>query len=186
MSYGRNFEFRVPPVHGQRGGRYVLPKSAPADLLIGVPVKATGDVDSEKRLEVALATGAQAPIKGQSGILVYELDPGVGLAGVDPLVTTYSDFNMAPRGRAVQVVSGDMVKVCYRNTEDRTFLATREYAGITMFDETPAPQPGDYLTPGVGDDSAGFWAITANAAQAWLVVEGYDDLRHEVEARFIF
>ena len=50
-SYGRNFEFRVPPVHGERGGRYVL-DSESDDLPIGVPLVATGDqVQALQRLD---------------------------------------------------------------------------------------------------------------------------------------
>lgn len=186
-SYGRNFEFRVPPVGGQRGGRYVLPADAAADLPIGVPVKVSDDPDANGLLPVELATGAQAPVKGQCGIIVYEADPGAsGLAGFDPGLTTYSDIDKAPRGRAIQVVSGDMVKVVLRNTEDRLFLNARQYEGRTIFDESPAPAVGDFLTPGVGTDTDGYWAINATAANAWLIVESYDAARHEVEARLAF
>ena len=187
-SYGRNFEFRVPPVHGQRGGRYVLPSDADADLVIGVPIKviAADGQDDSGRLPVELATGAQAPTKGQTGILVFEADPSLAFAGTDPALTTYSDIDKAIRGQGVQLVSGDSVKIVLRNTEDRTFLNTRQYEGRTMFDEDPVPVVGNYLTPGVGDDTGGYWAITGTKSNAWLVVEGYDADRHEVEARFIF
>lgn len=187
-SYGRNFEFRVPPVHGQRGGRYVL--AGDDALPMGVPVKANLDQrdDLTGALEVELATGAQNPVKGQCGILVYELDPGIGLGGVDPVLTTYSDYDTAPVGKMVQVVSGDMVKVVFRNTEDRTFLQTRAYAGRVMVagaGATPTVAVGDYLTPGTGDDDAGYWA-EGNATNGWLVVESVDVDRGEVEARFKF
>lgn len=185
-SYGRNFEFRIPPVHGQRSGRFVIPSDATAGIVIGAPVKwITTDDAIDGRLPVELATGAQAPTKGTSGILVYELDPGIGLGGVDPLLTTYSDFDTAPVGRAVQVVSGDQqVKVVFRNTEDRTFLNTREYAGRTMVAGTPAV--GDLLTPGTGNDSAGYWAVNTTATNGWLRVTGVDDDRGEIEAVFVF
>lgn len=189
-TYGRNVEFRVPPVHGQRGGRYVLPADADADLPIGVPVKVTGDTEEALTgaLAVELATGAQAPVKGQCGILVYEADPGTAFAGTDQALTTYADIDKAPRGKMVQVVSGDMVKVVLRNTEDRTFLGSREYAGRTMvagLGATPTLEVGDYLSPGAGDDEDGYWA-SSNAANGWLVVERVDAARNEVECRLNF
>lgn len=189
-TYGRNFEFRVPPVHGERGGRYILPSDAAADLPIGVPVRVADGAtpDSSGRLPVALATGAQAPKKGLSGILVYEADP-TAFAGDDPYLTTFSDKDKAPRGKAVQVVSGDRVKLVLRNTEDRTFLESRDYAGRTIvagLGATPTLAVGDFLTPGTGNDDAGYWAETADAANAWLVVENVDATRGEVEARVNF
>lgn len=181
-TYGRNFEFRVPPYHGQRGGRYVIPRDAAADVVIGAPVLWNGeDTDVNGLMPVELATGASAPVKGQAGVLVYEGDT---LSGLDPLLNGISDIDRAPRGRQVQVVSGDMVKVVFRNTEDRLFLNSRNYTGRTMFAGTPAV--GDFLTPGAGTDQDGYWAVAAAAAEAWLVVESYDDARNEVEARFVF
>lgn len=190
MTYGRNLAFRVPPLHGQRGGRYVLPADAAADLPLGVPVRvAPGAVaDSMGLLPVSLATGASAPVKGQSGLLLYEHAPAA-FAGVDPALTTYSDVDAVPRGKAVQVISGDMVKVVFRNTEDRTFWNTRNYTGRTMvagLGATPTLQVGDMLTPGTGNDDAGYWAETGSAANAWLIVERVDAARGEVEARFAF
>lgn len=187
-TYGRNFEFRVTPHGGQRGGRYVLPVDAPEDLPIGVPVQvADGAVaDAMGLLPVALATGAQEPKKGLSGIVLYEHGPGLG---GDLVLDTYSDRDTVPRGRACQVVSGDAVKVVFRNTEDRTFLQTRDYAGRVMvagLGATPTLVVGDFLTPGTGDDTAGYWAETANAAEAWLVVENVDAARGEVECRLAF
>lgn len=189
-TYGRNFEFRVPPHGGQRGARYVLPTSAPADLPIGVPVRvADGAVPDEMgRLPVALATGGQAPKQGLSGILLYEHAPAA-FAGDDPNLTTYSDKDTVPRGRGVQVIAGDRIKVVFRNTTDRTFLQTRDYEGRTIvagLGATPTLAVGDYLTPGTGDDTAGYWAETGTAANGWLVVESVDADRGEVECRLNF
>jgi hypothetical protein len=189
-SYGRNFEFRVPPMHGQRGARYALPPDAAADLPIGVPVVVAdgADADDMGLLPVALATGAQAPKPGLAGIVVYEHAPAA-YAGDDPFLTTFSDKDTVPRGKACQVVAGDRVKVVFRNTEDRTFLTVRQYEGRTMvagMGATPTVAVGDYLTPGAGNDTAGYWTETANAAQAWLVVERVDPDRGEVEARMAF
>jgi hypothetical protein len=189
-TYGRNFEFRVTPFGGQRGARFVLPADAPADLPIGAPVRvadgATPDING--LLPVALATGAQPPKEGLSGILVYEWAPAA-FAGSDPYLTTYSDKDTAPRGRAVQVVSGDRIKVVFKNTVDRLYLNTREYPGRTIvagMGDTPTLAVGDLLTPGAGTDVGGYWAETAVAADAWLVVEFVDAARQEVEARFVF
>lgn len=184
-SYGRNFEFRVPPVHGQRGGRYVL--AGDTDLPIGVPVIVDGDQDDSLTgaLPVVLATGAQAPVKGQCGILVFE---HIDLNYLDPEYSSYSDRDTAPVGKMVQVVSGDMVKVVFKNTEDRTFLQTRNYTGRTMvagLGATPTLAVGDYLSPGTGDDTDGYWA-ESNATNGWLVIEQIDAARGEVEARFNF
>lgn len=187
-SYGRNFEFRVPPQGGQRGGRYVL--ASTADLPIGVPVVVADGADPDTSLTgalpVDLATGAQAPTKGLSGILVYE---HIDMHYLDPVYYTASDRDTAPTGKQVQVVSGDMVKIVLRNTEDRTFLQTRDYAGRTMvagMGATPTLQVGDMLTPGTGDDTDGYWAETATAAEAWLIVEQIDLARGEVECRLAF
>lgn len=189
-TYGRNFEFRVPPHGGQRGARYVLPTTAPADLPIGAPVRVADAAvpDEMGRLPVALATGAQAPKVGLSGILVYEHAPAA-FAGDDQNLVTYSDKDKAPRGRAVQVVAGDRIKVVFRNTEDHTFMYTRDYEGrviVAGMGATPTLAVGDMLTPGTGDDSAGYWAETATAAEAWLIVESIDAARQEVECRMNF
>lgn len=186
-SYGRNFEFRVPPVHGERGGRYTLGGSNA--LPIGVPVKAANGATPSTlytgALPVALATGAQAPKKGTCGILVWEVDPGIGLGGVDPVVTTYSDYDTVPVGQQVQVVSGSQVKVVLRNTEDRTFLQTTNYAGRIMV-PVSGLAVGDYLTPGTGNDDDGYWVEDATASNAWLIVTSVDTARGEVEARLAF
>jgi hypothetical protein len=189
MTYGRNLAFRVPPLHGQRGGRYVLPSDADA-LPLGVPVVVPDGAvaDAMDLLPVELATGAQAPVKGQCGLLLYEHAPAA-YAGSDAALTTYSDVDMVPPGKAVQVISGDMVKVVLKNTVDRVFMQTRNYSGRVMvagLGATPTLAVGDFLTPGTGDDDAGYWAETGTAANAWLVVERVDAARSEVEARFAF
>lgn len=188
-TYGRNLEFRVPPLHGQRGGRYVLPADAPADIPMGVPVVHNGDdADAMDLLPMELATGAQAPVKGMSGLALYEHAPAA-YAGFDPVLTTHSDLDTIPRGKALQVISGDMVKVVFRNTVDRVFMGARSYSGRIMvagLGATPTLNVGDFLTPGTGNDDAGYWAETADETLAWLVVERVDAARREVEARFVF
>lgn len=188
-SYGRNFEFRVPPVSQERGGRYYL--AGTADVAIGAPVKVdmSEDINDLDLLPVVLATGAQAkPVAGQGGVLVYEFGPAA-FAGDDASLVLYSDKDQAPAGAAVQVVRGFDVKVVLRNTEDSTFLQTRAYEGKTYvagLGATPTLEVGDMLTPGVGDDTSGYWAETATAANAWLVITKVDTARGEVEAKLNF
>jgi len=187
----RNFEFRVPPHSGQRAGRYAIATDG-QPILIGAPIK----VDITKTNVglglpvVVLATGATAPVAGMHGICVYEFKNDEAYAGADPYLTSPSDLAKAPIGQAVQMVSGDAVKVCFRNNNAVTFLASRTIANRTMVSEgagaTPNVDVGNYLTPGAGDDTAGYWAVTASANNAWLVVTGVDDARSEVEARFLF
>lgn len=187
-TYGRNFEFRVPPRGPERGARYVLPADADADIPIGAPVRVADGAtpDAMGLLPVGLATGAQAPVNGLSGIAVFEHAPAA-FAGDDPYLTTFSDKGDVPRGRAVQVVAGSRIKVVLRNTADRTFYQMRNYAGRVMV--APANLTGlavgDFLTPGTGDDDAGYWAA-GTAANGWLVVEHVDTTRGEVECRMTF
>jgi hypothetical protein len=186
MAYGRNFEFRVPPRAGQRGGRYAAGAST---IVIGAPVKATGAEDTRGRLVVNLATGAQAPVPGICGVAVYEYKGEEGWATYDPYLTTYSDLDFVPALAGMQVVAGDTVKFLVRNTVARTFLNTRSYTGRKMvagLGATLTLQVGDYLTPGTGDDTNGYWAETAVFANAWAVITKVDNTRGEVEARMLF
>lgn len=192
MSYGRNFGFRVPPRSGQRAGRYVF--DGASAIPIGAPVvvadAATPDDGFTDALPYTLATGAQAPTPGQCGIAVYEHGPAA-FAGVDPFLTTYSDIDTVPVGKLAQLVSGDTVKVWFRNTVDRTFLNTRDYEGRAMVDPaavgaTPTLKVGDYLTPGDGNDTGGYWDETGSATNAWLLVTLVDPDAGLIEARFLF
>lgn len=175
----RNFEFRVPPRSGERDGRW----ATAAELVIGVPVKldADGDVNELGMPAVELATGAQAPQPGLSGILYYE---HIQYLGDDPHLTTWSDKGTAPAGAAVQVISGDTVKLAFRNTTEQTFLNSRTYPGRVMVAGTP--EVGDLLTPGTGNDTDGYWAVNATASNAWLVVTAVDAATGLVEARLRF
>lgn len=187
-TYGRNFEFRIPPTHGQRAGRYAVPSTGTA-IPIGAPILATpaGTATSLGMQPVTLVTGATNPVKGASGILVYEWGPAA-FAGDDPYLTTYSDKDYAPLGAAVQMVSGNEVKVVFKNTAANTFLINRVYAGKIMvagLGATPTLAVGDYLTPGVGDSTSGFWA-KGNATNGWFNVTSIDVARQEVEGRMTF
>lgn len=196
MSYGRNFEFRVPPRSGERAGGFYLDSAT--DVPIGAPVKVdtagagpSAGADNDMGLApVVLAVGTQAkPANGGlGGILVYENGPAA-FAGDDELLVTYSDKDTAPAGKNVQVVSGTTVKVVFRNTDDETFLNTRDYEGRVIvggLGATSTLAVGDYLTPGPGNDTAGYWGETSTAANGWLVVTKVDLDRGEVEARFTF
>jgi len=190
-SYGRNFEFRFPPETENRSGRFYL-QNAGATVPIGAPVTVDASpVESALGLlPVSLATGATAtPRPGMGGIAVYEYGPAA-FAGNDPYLTTYSDKDTVPAGAALQVVSGQEVKVVFTNTVSNTFLATRTYASRTMVagvgGATPTVTVGNLLTPGTGNDSAGYWAATGTAANAWLVVTKVDNTRGECEARLVF
>lgn len=193
MGYGRNFDFRIPPHQGDRLGRFVLTGTAGGHVVIGAPVTydsvTAAPTDFPGAENVKLATGAQAPIVGQSGILVYEWGPAA-FAGDDPFLTTYSDKDFAPVGKLVQVVHGSQIKVLLKNTSARTFLNTRAYAGRVMVaglaGATPTVAVGDMLTPGTGNDTAGYWVETATASQAWLRVVAVDNTRSELEAQLLF
>jgi len=189
-NYGRNFEFRIPPESEDRQGRYYL-DSATA-VQIGAPVKVDLTVSGINTLgltPVVLATGSQAkPLPGQGGILVYEYGPAA-FAGNDPYLTTYSDKDTAPAGAAVQVVKGPDAKVVLRNTAAQTFLHSTTYGAKVMvagLGATLTLAVGDMLTPGTGNTTAGFWAETGTAANAWLVVTAVDNVRGEVEAKLNF
>lgn len=188
--YGRNFEFRVPPRSEDRSGRYYLADAT--EIPIGAPVvRDSGeDLNDLGLTPVTLATGDTAtPLPGQGGVVVYEYGPAA-YAGDDTNLVTYSDKDTVPAGAAVQVVGGNYVKIVLRNTSDETFLQTRDYTGRTMVAgigiATPTLVVGDMLTPGVGNDTDGYWKETSDATEAWAVITKVDNDRAEVEARLTF
>jgi hypothetical protein len=185
VGYGKNVEFRVVPEPHQRLGRFVTPSTG-SPIAMGVPIgiDTAVAVDAMGRNTVKLITGATNPIKGLHGILVYEYKGQEGWAGDDPYLTTYSDKSTVPLAQSCQMVSGDNVKVCLRNTVSSTFLNNRTYTGRIMVagtGATPTVVVGDYLTPGTGDDTNGYWA-EGNATNGWLLVTRVDLVRSEVEA----
>lgn len=191
-NYGRNFEFRIPPTGSARGGRYAT-KTGVAAIPIGAPII----VDTTEAATAALGLqvvklapdGTTRGTGANKGICVFEHAPAA-FAGHDEYLTTYSDLDTAPVGAAVQMVAGDpAVKVCLRNTVARTFLGVRSYPGRTMvagMGATPTVVVGQFLMPGVGNDTAGYWKPTATEADGWLVVTKLDTARGEVEARSLF
>lgn len=195
MGYTRNFEYRVHPRGGQRAGRYAAPTGIA--LPLGVPVQVdtsvtVGDLGLQpvKLATAATMSGAPIPVPGVHGVLDHEPKGDDGWAGVDPYLTTFSDIDTVPVGKACIVVSGKEVKVALRNTTTATFLNTRSYTGRIMVSQgggsTPNISVGQFLSPGVGDDTSGYWAVTAVQANAWLVVTKVDSARGEVEARMVF
>ena len=186
----RNFEYRVSPRGPERGSRYVLKADEAAPRTKGVPVKTTGDFDAQGRAVVSLVTGAQdKPKAGQGGILDFELFRKEGL---DNYIQTYSDYDTVEAGTPVQVVTGEnRVRINYRNTEDGSFYSRAGYpagrimiAGVSI--ATPTVALGDYLTPGTGNDTAGYWAETSDIDEAWLVVQRVDKDTGDVEVTVNF
>lgn len=188
-TYGRNFEFRQPPRGAERDGRYSI-DAASDPLPIGAPVVTNGDRDDLGRACVVLASAdAPKPAPGKGGVMVFEYAPSA-YAGDDVLLTTYSDKGTVAAGKAVQVISGETVKVVLRNTADQTFLHVRDYEGFNLVAPaavglTPV-EDGDYLGVGAGDGTDGYWKKVTDAADAWLVVTKVDTNRGEIEARLNF
>jgi hypothetical protein len=207
-TYGRNLEFRVPPQSEYRMARYaanVVPLSGTGAagtgasgtglIPLGAPVIAdtTAGADSMGRQVVKLATSADPsgdippPALG-AGLAIYEYGPAA-FAGTDPLLTTFSDLGVVPAGRACQVVHGTHVKVVLFNTVAELFLGVRAYPQRTMVNglgATPTVAVGNYLVPGLGDDTDGYWVSTATAAGAWMVITNIDPIRVALEARMLF
>jgi len=188
-SYGRNFQFTVPPSGKQRKGQFYNDGVA---IPIGAPVivdLTNNGINALDLVPVVLATTSQAiPKNSQGGIGIYEYGPAA-FAGDDPTLTTYSDKDTIPAGAACVVVSGDDVKVRFTNTIASTFLNTRAYAGRVMvagIGATPTVSVGNLLTPGTGNDAAGYWAKTTTAANGWLIVTKVDNTRTELEAQLAF
>jgi hypothetical protein len=187
MSYGRNFYFLVTPRSGERAGRYYNDEGAA--LPIGVPVVSTGNDDGlgRKGLELAGAAAAK-PLPGLGGIVVYEyIQKNIG---VDPVMVTYSDFDTAPIGAAVQLVSGTTVKIGLKNTTADTFLTRTNYPTprvmVAGMGATPTLAVDDMLTTGTGNDTAGYWAKTTDPDKAWLIVTALNATTGVVEARLNF
>ncbi len=185
----RNGTFRKSPSGGERGGRFVLGGSTV--LTSFVPVVTNGSNDGLGRAEVVLAAeGTAKPVPGFGGILVYE---NIDSAGTDLTINTTSDVDTVAPGRPVQVVTGDggRVKIALTNTVagDGYYDRSGYPKGRTMVAGASGPSAtvavGDYLLPGAGSDSAGYWKETATAADAWLRVTAVDASIGLVEAEVL-
>jgi hypothetical protein len=192
-SYGRNVEFRIVPETENRLARWATP--ATGSFVMGQPVQAddVAGVDAIGRQILKAAAAGTPPVKGRCGLAIYEHGDGATWAGVDPMLTTYSDLGTLPNAKAVQVISGPNVKVVFRNTDSTSFapvFASRNYTSRTIvagLGATPTVAIGDYLEPATTpSDTNGYWQETATRANAWLVVVNVDIARHEVEAQFLF
>lgn len=188
MSYGRNFDFRISPDAKSRHGRHVVPSTGnpiPLGAPVEVDLSQAPDSVARQPLKLAVNGGTGVPNTGNHGILVYE---HVIPYGVDPVLTTWSDFDTAPLGSVVQLVVDPDVKVVLRNTLARHFLG-RAYPGRIMVAgvsvATPSIAVGDYLKPGAGNDTDGYWTEATDTTTAWLVVTSVDFTRAEVEARML-
>jgi hypothetical protein len=185
-TYGRNFEFRITPTEEQRHGRVYLDGSnaVPIGVPLVIAANATPSEMWTDALPATLATGAQPFKHGLCGIGVYE---HIDFNGSDPMLTLYSDIDMIPVKRLVQLTAGPNTKVVFTNTTDRTFMGVRNYKGRMMvagMGATPTVKVGDSLSPGTGTDAGGYWAVNGTAANAWLVVTNVDAARQMVEAEF--
>ena len=196
-NYGRNFGFRLSPQRGQRSSRHYF--GGATAIPIGAPVVIDPTTENDLgQTKVTLAPeGTTDPISGKHGIVLFEYAPNA-FHNVDPNMSLYSDLSTVPVAgthpgdwaSSVQVVSGDTVKVWFRNTEDSTFLQSTSYSGRVMVAgqniATPTLVAGDYLIPGAGDDTDGYWKEGGDDETAWLVVTRVDTVRNEVEARMLF
>lgn len=186
-SYGRNVDFRVVPLEYQRRGR--ITQDETTDIAMGAPFiiadAAVPDKYWTDALPAKLATGAQPPKRGMCGIGIYEW---IDFNQLDAEYYTYSDKDLIPTKKEFQLISGDGVKVVFKNTADRKFMGIRNYKGRIMvagMGATPTVKVGDYLSPGTGNDTAGYWA-SSTSANGWLHVTNVDSKRQEVEAEFVF
>ncbi len=189
-SYGRNFEVTVPPRGENRKGRFFNGEGAAFPIGTPVIIDTASPENALGLVPVTLADGAQdAPVNSAGGIAIYEYGPNA-FAGDDTELTVYSDKDLVPDLAAVQVISGDYIKVRFKNTVATTFLNTRAYAGRVMVagvGATPTVAVGDMLTPqGTPTDIVGYWQETATASEAWLHVTKVDSARDEVEAQMAF
>lgn len=187
-TYGRHVNQLQGPIPQHRLGRYV----AAEQLLQWVPVQVPDDaeVDGNGQLPLELCTGATAPKVGQHGIAVFE-QPDANMQGYDPVLTRASDMDQIPAGASLQLVHGHEVRVEYRNFPDAvSFDGQRDYpariivAGVSI--ATPTVGLFDLLTPGVGNDTAGYWAKTADEDLAWLRITDINTDLGLVQAQLLF
>lgn len=189
---GRNVEILSEPDHKHRLGRYRLKDGL--SVPIGVPLQvASATPDAQGRLTLELATAASAPKAGSNGIGLYIWSFNA-LRGNDPFLTDPSDKDYIPTAKPCQLLFGDEIRWRFRNTTAHTFPRNagtgRAYtarvmvAGVSL--ATPTVAVGNLLTPGVGNDTDGYWAETADATLAWLRVTAVNGTTGECEAQQIF
>lgn len=176
MPYSRNFGMRSFE-NVVRKGRLKTPATGDP-LVIGTAVT----VDPANAGRMKAVTAATAP-DALSGILVYE---HIQFQGVDTALVTNHDapYNLVPRDRFAQIMSGKGAKVWFRNTAEKTLYDGRVQDDATLVTgvggESPAVNVGDFLTP-----AAGGWA-KGTAANGWLQVEQVNHAAGLVECRVNF
>ena len=187
-NYGRYFEFRNSPRPEDRYGRALSPNLV---IPIGAPVERTATVNADGRNVYQLATGVPTsrPRPVESGIAVFEWAYNA-YAGQDPELQVVSDFSDIPANSPIQVVHGTNVKVVLRNiAEDTNFMDMRTYDDARTFvapTDLSTLAVGNFLVPGTGDGTAGYWAEGGDADTAWLEITSIDTVRGEVEAQLLF
>lgn len=188
-NYGRYFEFRNAPTPENRYGRALSPNAV---IPIGAPVEMGTDApNADGRNVYALRTGAQTgrPLPVKHGIAIFEHAYNA-YAGFDTELTVPSDFSDIPANSPIQVVHGTNVKVVLRNIdEDTVFLTQRTYDDARTFvapTDLSSLAVGNFLVPGTGNGTAGYWAEGGDAETAWLQITSVDTVRGEVEAQMLF
>jgi hypothetical protein len=176
-SYGRSFEWRATPVEQARyaRARVVGPVPIGAPVTLGPPLQA----DFTDALSARLTTGEQEFLVG-SGVVVYEW---IDYHRLDPQIATLSDRDTVPDGVLCQVISDTSTKLIFKNYGP-VFAGRSRFNRIMVAGVGGATNlaVGDYLTPGSGNDTFGYWTPTVDVAHAWLTVTRVDLARGEVEA----
>jgi hypothetical protein len=194
-TYGRNFDFRQSPDPKHRLGRFVNGATAVPQ---GAPVVWDGaDEDTNGRLTFELAAeGATRPATGLGGVALFEVPDNNGLLGNtgNPLITRSSDFGDVPAAVPAQVCHGDETRLAFWNTDEDDFDGMRTgvnvYAARVMVagasGATPTVEVGEYLVPGAGDDTDGYWKVGGDIDTAWAVVTNVDSEIGHVTAQMLF
>lgn len=178
---GRNVHLLQSPIKEHRLGRL---KTGATALPIGAPVTAGTYDTADKRRPLALAAEASAPLVGKTGVLVWD-EAWTNFHGSDPVLTTRSDIIDAPAHTPVQMVHGTEVRWAFTNTVDRSFQGQRDYDGRVIVNMTGLAID-NLLTPGVGNDTDGYWKKTTDATLAWFRVTAIYTATGRVEAQQLF
>lgn len=182
-TYGRRFWFLTPPEPNERRGRYVVGDDP---IVIGAPVEAEATIDANGQRELTLRTTAVAPVQGKHGILIYE-NPFATAPGLDPVQQAIGDFEKAPVDAPAQLVSGVGIKFRLKNVAAEVIQGQKTYPALAMvggLGATPTLAVDNYIGPGVGNDTDGYWQ-EADLAHAWAVVTCVYDTG-EIDAELVF
>src|SRR5881394_3201849 len=108
-TYGRFGDFLQSPRPEDRLGRFVNGDTVNIPMFTPVHVPGGSHLDANGQLPLVRAAGAQAPVKGFSGIAIFE-NPTPDIPGLDPVLAAPDDLDYVPLGRPCQLVSGDYVR----------------------------------------------------------------------------